>query len=332
MELIDKVLNGKYGDIFTSESEAKIEAQYKKYCKELHPDKNHDPRATEAFAQLGQLKAQAITALGSGTWESEDTIYFQRVDKKCTLMVRYMYHYKTDVCEYYVTNEHVLYVFEAKRKKYYDNFLKQIDFGFSNNELKKRYEPLIPHRLYETMETQDKYIISLPKLPNVYPLRAVVENLWHNKVPDRHWAWITSRLMELATFCDYINCVMNSFDLDALFVSLDEHKIYLYGGWWFATKKDAPLIGVTSAMWATMPPRAKASRIGDPTTDIEAIKVMGRTYCDNPPDAIKNFFQSGSTMAYTEWQKWEQALTKAYGQRKFIKISATKEEIYNIKE
>lgn len=332
MKLIDKVLTCKYGAIFTSESEDKIEAQYKKYCKQLHPDVNSDPRATDAFARLGQLKDLAIKALTTGTWEDDGIIYFQCVDRKGTLMVRYSYHHTNDVCECYVTNEHVVYVFEAKRKKYYDNFLAQMKFGYSNNDLKKRYEPLMPHKMYETMETQDKYIISLPKLPNVYPLRAVVENVWHGKVPDRHWAWITSRLLELATFINYNNRVLNGFDLDSVFVSLDNHQLYLYGGWWFATKKDAPLIGVTSTIWATMPPKAKANRIGDAITDIESIKAMGRTYCDNAPDAINNFFQSGSTEPYQEWQKWEKALEKAYGKRQFIKISATKEEIYNIKE
>ena len=118
MKLIDKVLTGEYGDIFTQWNKSLIEVQYKKYCKELHPDVNSDPRATDAFARLGQLRDMAIQALDTGIWKEHNIIYFKCIDRKCILKVEYSYYHKTDVCEYYITEEHIVYVFEAKRKKY----------------------------------------------------------------------------------------------------------------------------------------------------------------------------------------------------------------------
>jgi len=329
--MIDKILNGKYGDIFPIRDETKIEAYYREYCKLIHPDKNKDPRATEAFMRLGQLKESAIQALHTGEWEEQDTIRFEHISKKRTLFIQYLYHHTTDVCDYYVTEEHIIYTFHLKRKKYYDNFIHWLKYPYkyANPEMRLRFEPMLPHSNAELFETVDKYIVNVPKATNIYPLRAVIDNIWSGKVPDRHWAWITSRLMELVNFLHYNDIVLNGFDLDALFVSLDNHQLYLYGGWWFATKTDEKLIGTTSKIWANMPPRAKASHIGDPITDIESIKLMGRTYCDTPPDALTYFFQSGSGDSYNEWEKWEKAIQKAYGERKFIKITATKEEIYN---
>lgn len=329
MEFIDKVLTSKYGAIFTSESEAKIEAQYKKYCKLLHPDVNSDPRATEAFMQLGQLKELALEALRTGCWEDDGIIYFQRPNNKTTLMVRYLYHHKTEVCDYYVTHEHVVYVFEAKRKKYYDNFVKWVkDFKFKTDPMREHFTPLLPIRFVETFETLDKYIVSCAKEESVYPLRAVVENFWNNEVPDRHWAWITSRMMEMINFLNYHDIALNGLDLDSFFVSLDLHQLFLFGGWWFATKVDAPLIGTTSQIWANMPPKAKANRTGDPLTDIESMKALGREYGATCPQAIKDYFATGSGDAFLEWKKWETALSKAYGKRKFVEVHATDKEIY----
>lgn len=329
MELIDKVLTSKYGSIFTSESEAKIELQYKKYCKLLHPDVNNDPRATDAFARLGQLKELAVQALQSGHWEEDNIVYFQRPGTLNTLKIEYLYHQTTDVCEYYVTKGHVVYVFDIKRKKYYDNFVKWAkNFKFKTDPMKEHFLPLLPMRYIDTFETKDKYIVSCAKEEDVYPLRAVIDNFWKGNIPGEHWTWITSRIMEMINFLNYHDIVLNGLDLDSLFICPKLHTLCLLGGWWFATKTDEPLIGTTSKIWANMPPKAKANRIGDPLTDIESMKALGREFGTNCPQAIREYFESGSGQAFSEWQKWEQAMTKGYGKRKFVELNATDKEIY----
>lgn len=329
MDLIEKVLTATYGSIFTSESEAKIEVQYKQYCKTIHPDVNSDPRATEAFMRLGQLKELAVQALRTGLWEDDNAIYFQRVGTKNTLRIQYLYRHKTNVCEYFVTKHYVVYVFETNRKRYYDNFLKWAKgLEYKTDPMKEHFAPLLPFRHIETFETNDKYIVSCAKDEDVYPLRAVIENFWNNSVPDRHWTWITSRMMELLNFLNYHDIVLNGIDVDSFFVSLDLHQLYLFGGWWFATKAGDPLIGTTSKIWVNMPPKAKANRIGDPLTDIESIKALGREFGEACPQAIKDYFNSGSGQAFSEWKKWETAMNKAYGKRQFVEVHATAKEIY----
>lgn len=326
-DILEKILKGTYSDIFSNDEKA-IEKEYKTYVKQVHPDVNKDARATTAFQKLSELKAAALKAVSEGTWKQEDYIQFQTIDGS-KIKIHYQYYRALDVCEYYVCKEHVIYVFDKSKEKFYKNYVFNIEhLTYNNKTMRDQFSPLFPCDL-KTYETTDKYIVSFHKNKDIYPLRTVIDNYWKGKVPGKHLAWITSRLMQIVAFIDYSKIVINGIDIDSCFVSLKGHAVYLYGGFWFATRRGDKMIGTTPAIYNIMPPKVKADKKSDYLTDIESVKYMLRTLDDDCPKEIQDYYLTGSCEEHIqEWTKWEEALKKAYGERKFIKIEPKDKEIY----
>ena len=328
MDILDKILKSDYSKLFSNDKNL-IEKEYKSYVKQVHPDINKDSRATNAFQKLSELKAAALKAISEGTWKQEDYIQFKTIDNKI-IKVNYLYHRALDICEYYVCKERVIYVFnKTEKEKFYKQYIHTVkNLTYKNNSMRENFFPLFPQDL-DTYETNDKFIISFHKNRDIYPLRAVIDNYWKGKVPGKHLAWITSRLMQILAYTEYSNIVINGIDIDSCFVSLKGHAVYLYGGWWFSTRKNDKMIGTTPEIYSIMPPKVKADKKSDYLTDIESVKYMLRALDEDCPDPIKAYYLSGSCENHMdEWLKWEGTLNKAYGERKFIKIEPEEKEIY----
>lgn len=327
MDLFDKILTSKYSKLFSNNAD-KVEKEFKDYVKKIHPDVSSDSRATEAFQQLVKLKEAALKAIELGIWEKENYIQFKTLAGK-TLEISYQYQRTLEMCDLYVCRKRVIYVFDKSKEKYYKNFVTSVrNLKYKDAAMEKNYAPLFPKDL-TLHETNEKLIISFPKESDVYPLRALIKNYWKGKVPGKHLAWITSRLMSILAYTSFSDIVINGIDLDSLFVSPKGHAIYLYGGWWFATRTNQKMIGTTKEIYAIMPPKVRADLTSDYITDIESTKYMLRAYNEDCPDALKNFYLSGSgDDHFEEWKKWDEALKKGYGERKFVKIEPTEKEIY----
>ena len=327
-ELLNKILTCTYSDLFPHDKN-EIEAQYRAYAKKVHPDINKDANAEAAFRRLTELKDEALAALANGSWHEKGIMSF-KLDNGSTLRIRYKYHRILDICEYYVSKTRLIYIFDAAHKRFYENFRHIFaSWNCSDAKMKKEiFDVIIPQDIHY-YTSGDKYIISIQKNEDMYPLRALIENYWHNKVPGRHLAWITSRLMQNITFINHEGYTVNGIDIDSCFVSCKYHAISIYGGWWFAAKEGEPMIGTTSDIYAVMPPKVKADKVSNYLTDIESVKLMLRTLDTDCPKAMTDFYMSGSSEdPIEEWSKWDEALKTAYGERKFIKLEPKENEIY----
>ena len=327
MDLIEKILTSEYSKLFSNNA-AKIDKEFKEYAKKVHPDVNNSPQAAEAFQQLVKLRDAALKAIELGIWERKNYIQFKTKAGK-TLEIAYQYHRVLDVCDMYVCRKRVIYVFNRDKEKYYKNFIISVrNLKYKDPSMEKNYSMLFPKDL-ALHETDEKLIVTFPKESDVYPFGALIKNYWKNKVPGKHLAWITSRLMSILAYTSFTGIVINGIDLDSLFVSPSGHAIFLYGGWWFATRQNEKMLGTTSAIYSIMPPKVRADLTSDYITDIESVKYMLRALSDDCPDAIKNFYLTGSgDDHFEEWKKWDEALKKGYGERKFVKIEPTEKEIY----
>jgi hypothetical protein len=331
--LIDKILGEKtlYGDLFPHDN-IKIPLEYKRMCKLIHPDVCHDPRATDAFAKLQEFYNLASKALSSGMWEATNYVEFKTTTGK-TLQLKYMYHGIFEIGEYFVCSKHIVYLFDFSKKKYYNNYINQIEnLKYADGEMKKMFQPLFPTVIAEHDTVDNKHIIVVSKTEDVYPLRCVLDNFYKGDIPDTHLAWMVSRMMNIACYLKYNKQVHNGINIDNMFVSLQYHTILLIGGWWYAVDEDAKMIGTTKEIYSIMPPKVKADKNACSVTDVESVKAFGRKYlADSAPQAFKNFVNSGSKDdSMAEMEKWDDALIESFGKRKFIKIEATNKQIYNL--
>lgn len=322
MNIIDKILNEKtvYADLF-SNSKNYLNKSYKGLCKKLHPDVCKDPRAEDAFAQLQIFYKQAKDALDNNSWEAPNYIEIPMVSGK-KLAITYQYHHRFEIGDYYVCKKIITFVFDSDKKKYYDNYINQIKkLKYADKNMEKIFKQLFPKIVSQYKATNGKYIVTLSKTEDVYPLRCLIENGWNNNIPKEHLAWITSRLMNICCYLKWHQTVCNGINIDNLFVSPQYHSILLLGGWWYATKEFEPMIGTTKDIFNIMTPKTKADKISISITDIESVKMIGRKYVTNNKKEIIDFYNQGSTSdSMQEMQNWDSVLNKAFGARKFIKV------------
>ena len=86
-----------------------------------------------------------------------------------------------------------------------------------------------------------------------------------------------------------------------------------------------------------MPTSAKTSKKATPITDMECVRDIFinivKDYFDPTkcvPLQIEKWINAGSTSdPISEYERWNQVLDKAYGQRKFQVFSANADEIYS---
>lgn len=93
-------------------------------------------------------------------------------------------------------------------------------------------------------------------------------------------------------------------------------------------------------VYSVMPSDVKKSRHGSYRTDLECIKLIGRTLLGNPsgsslyldkdvPKPMINFLRSiTSGMAVDDYKSWTDTLEECFGPKKFIEMNIVKSDIY----
>ncbi len=315
--LLDK--KTKYGDIFPIADKDNVNKLYKDYCKAFHPDANCHANATDAFANLQILYKEATKALEGGMWEGTNYLYIKT--STSGLSIPYLYHCVFELGEYYVTKSYMVYIFEKSKNLYYNNYIKRVkEIKYADDKM-KMFANFIPN-IYKEFDTDNKHIIVIHKPEDTYPLRCFVENYFNNEVPNKHLAWMVTRLLNLCCFLKYNNLVSNGINIDNLFVCPEQHSICLYGGWWYTQPIGGKMNGTTGEIFNIMLPKTKADRVADAATDIESVKLIARKLSSKTIERpLSDYFSLGSTSdAYKELAKWDDVLKNAFGERKFIKL------------
>lgn len=312
----------KCGDLFSNDID-KCKEEYKILSKQWHPDRNIDD-TSDVFIKITKLYKRAVNMIKSGTWEKTNYIEIKTNSSK-TLAINYLSSFKFEIGMCYVCKENIIYVFDEDKEKYYFNALKRIEsIKYSDKKMEKNFSKLMPkvHSTYKTLEGRCCLVLSKPK--DVVLLKDVFE-YFEGSIDDKHVAWIISRLINIACFLKTNNIVHNGININNCFVSLENHLVYLFGGWWYATKEDEKMFGTTKEIFNVMPISSKQSKKSNSATDIELIKLLGRYLLGEKnskvPKEVTEFLNSGSSEnPFKEFKKWDNSLIKAYKKRKFIKI------------
>lgn len=332
----EKLKNAKKaGDIF-DENESLCKARYRELTKIYHPDAKNGDR--DLFEHITELYKKALELIQDGKWEKSNYISL-KTDKNKHLQITYQTKYQFELGICYVCCKHVIYILEKDKEKYYRNYLEKVkSLKYATPEMEtvmKRTMPLIISN--GRLDTGEYYIV-LSKTEDVYPLKNLLSYM--NEIPGKHVAWIISRLSSICCYLEYNHFVHNGIDINSCFVSPKYHSILLFGGWWYTSKIGDRLLGTTKEIFDLMPVVAKTEKKANTITDLESVKLIGRTLFNEKtcrtlnertdiPKPIKDFLIRGSgDDAITEMSIWDENLNKAYGQRKFIELNVTEKDIY----
>ena len=135
--------------------------------------------------------------------------------------------------------------------------------------------------------------------------------------------------------------VLNGLIEDNLFVDPVNHQLYLYGGWWFAGFRGSETAGASKAVLPYLEKRDEQKSRNSYKTDLEslrmvAVRLLG--YQDREtlkadkllPQAFREFLlREPKRDAMEDFAEWDKVLEQSFGERKFIPLKITKEEIYS---
>lgn len=319
----------KCGDIFSEPDKAVVEREYKEYARRFHPDVCADPDATDVFAKVNLLRDEALNMIDAGRWTASDTLII-RDERGKTYRAKYLKSYQFELGTAYIADLSVTYLLDAKNKNFFDNAVKMISsLKYANKGMEDEISRYMPKIKYQFKTADGRYCLILSKTPDVFMLSDVLD-FYKGAIPDRHVAWIISRLCNICCYFDYLGIAHNGLTIQNCFISPQYHTILPLGGWWYARKDGEKLLGVPRAVYEVMPVKAKGDRVASGRTDLESAKLIGRQIADKSktPKQVLDFLSSGTSTAIGEFQKWSKALDEAYGERRFVEMNVSRADIY----
>ncbi len=290
----------------------------------------------EAFAAvLGQRGHEQRKAAEEGFWVECSLERLTREDGEI-IEIAYLTRRRTDMCTMYVARRNVIFVFEKGQEASAERYCEMVgQVAYPSADMERELSDYIPHVVTRCRLADGRTFLAIEKAEGTYPLGML------GILIDRHVAWVMSRLENLCCLLEYNQMVLNAFTLENLFVDPANHQIYLYGGWWFAGYRGAEAVGASRVLLPYLKKGFSGKSRNDYSTDLEGIRLAaakllgcegreglrGKTLLPEPFCKFLEDAPEGSAAA--DFARWDRVLEASYGERRFIPLSVTKEEIYS---
>lgn len=321
----------KCGDIFPQDV-TQTKELYKKLAKMYHPDLCKLENANEIFAKISTLYNSALDNLEKGSWEVSSMVELKSSSGKCYTL-RYLSRFDFELGECYIGNKKVVYILNEDKKKYFNRYLETIlRLEYKNKEMRDEFERYLPNVLTSFDMKDGKYCIILNKTDDVYSLKDVL-SYYGGSIPEKHVAWIVSRLYNLLCYLNYNNLTLNGLDINSLFICPRYHTVCIYGGWWYATTQGDKMIGTNKDVYDAMTIKSKTTKQSDVYTDLECVKLLAIKLYGNTTSINSHIIEwlnkpTQVRSPLKEWGYWNEHLDNAYGKRKFIEMEIDKNKLY----
>lgn len=336
----EAILNARQpGDLYSPDS-AKMEEEYKSLAKKFHPDVFKHPKASDVMATINDLYDKGIAMLREDRWEASNVVRFPAKKGTSTHEIHFYTSRPFELGMMYVSDSIVCYVVEGVYRDLFSNAGKTIDsFKYGSDRMKAECERYLP-KVRAKFETADNRLgMVIDKTPDLLLLKDVLA-YFEGKIPDRHAAWILSSLYNLACYFDFAGLTHNAVSLDNYFISPQYHSGAMLGGWWYSVPKNNKMIGVPKDIFSIMPPSVKNKKLGSIQTDLESIRLVGRSILGDsrgtklldmkvaPEPFVKWLKGVSAAKAVDEYSNWAKVLEASYGKRRFVEMSLSREQLY----
>ena len=320
-------------------SKDNITLEFKKLAFQWHPDKNKDPEATNVFAHINKLYKQGLERIKNNCWDIPFFESIKDIDGK-RYNIKYRYQFTFELGRCLVCDTNVVYLIDKSYKKFFNNFVNVVsNFSYPSDRVRDEISRFLPS-IKVKLETDDNYIIIIPKSSDVIPLRVMYE-YFDNKIDPKHVAWILGCLYNLSCWFEVSGITHNDINLDTCFVSPEHHSILIYGGWWYSVPVGQKMIGTSAGSFDLMSDKQRSEKIGNKLFDRRLINAVGLELLGditgssllmnkNIPSKFTNWLifpdKCGNINYY---KKWMDTVVDIFGERRFIKIDETVEMMYD---
>lgn len=308
------------------------------YCGTTSTIYEQDRKLFEQF----QTMFSALLEKGENGRRPEEGFWVEAERKELTredgeiIVIHCLWQMRSDCAVVYVAKNHVIYTFAEEYEAYADHYIKMVsEVEYPNREMEKELKNYIPTVAAHCRLADGGVLIAIEKPAGVYPIRLLGILL------DRHAAWVVSRLENLCCLLSYNGIVLNGLTVDNLFVSPADHQIYLYGGWWFAGFENDRMNGISGDARKCIYRKYLEKKRCHFSTDLESLRfaVIRLLGCETReelaglsalPEPFRSFLlDTAKESAAKDFACWDRVLEQSYGERKFIPLPVTEEELYS---
>lgn len=239
----------------------------------------------------------------------------------------------------YIGDDKVLYLFNKEYEKFALNALKQIGIlKYANEDMKKEFNIYFPKLETSFKTTIGQVGIVFKKEEDLILLRDLL-SYCNGKLSVNTASWLLSSLYNIICFLHYNGLTHNGITIDSYFVSTKHRYGALIGGWWYSAKEGKELIGVPNKIKGLLPYEMKRNKKSNSILDLESIRLLGRCILGdkngnllsvggNVPNTLNLWLKANAgNNPFEEYSIWSNIMN-CIGERKFIKKSINKDELY----
>lgn len=311
--------------------------EYKVLRSKWHPDHSGDG---VVFHTVTSLYDQAMLKLELGTWEPDGMIQVStRTGNKYEL--KYQSRRAFELGEVYSAPTKVVYMLrpdEADLAVRAERIVKTL--RYADATMTAEYDRYMPHQIMRSTLMDGHEMVVYDKTRDVFPLRDVLDH-FGGKLPVRHVAWILSRVYNILSYFRYTDVVHNDISVDSLWISPKFHSILVLGGWWYAAKDNEKMVALPKRTIDVVPPdlikgeKAKC-QFDTYMARTLACELLGdrmgsRLLMDKDiPAPMLNWIRGPGTKdpvkEYMDW--YNKCLIESFGERKFVEMKVTVDDLY----
>lgn len=235
----------------------------------------------------------------------------------------------------------ILYSITQENIDLLHNFMAKVDsLYFINKKVEEYFKPLLPV-ISKKYNIADGAILLLKKPVELIRLKDLKDHL--NIMPERHVAWIITRLLNLCVYLQKHNISHNGISTESLYINPELHTVHLLGGWFYSAELGSKMLAVPNKTLEYAPSSLIRSKVGDIRTDLEMTKAVARELLgdisgsslyrnSNIPKPMLDWLRQPCTSdALTEYANWHTdggVLDKSFGPKKFIELKVTFNDVY----
>lgn len=328
----------KPGQLFNDPHNLKDE--YKELARKFHPDACGGTReAHEVMSHINALYKTAQDMVKGEGWETPYSIILPCEGARRKF--RFLTQRSFELGDMYIGDTFVLYLLDKQNEDLYRNAISSMGkFKYPSPHMAKEVDRYLPHILDKFVCKDGRLGLALSKTEDLLSLKDVL-SYYKGAMPDKHVAWIQSRLHNLVCYFDYLGICHNGITTDSYFISPKYHSGALLGGWWYTTTKGSLITGVPSDVYQVMPVQDRSTKVSSIRTDLESVRAIGRELLGDrngtrlstmnvAPEPMVNWLRDCSgTEALSEYHSWGEVLIQSFGARKFIELDLNSGTLYN---
>lgn len=307
------------------------------YSRQWHPDVCKDKDASAVFIHIKSLYKDAVLKIEQGIWVEPNVIRFKtKANKEYSL--RYHRKHKFELGEFYIGDQHVIYLVDPIHKDLYNNAIKATSkFSYGSPEMEKNTARCLP-KVDLTFELVDGRLgLSVVKTPDLLSLRDVIDH-YKGSVDPKHVAWIQNTLYNLCCYLEYAGISHNDISPDTYFISPEHHGGALLGGWWYSVPIKSKLSKVPQRTFKLLPWKVQNKKIALGLTDLELVRAVGRealgltgmkaSSMSVPKPMAGHLVNLATEKAVVEYRNWSNVLENSFGPRRFVTMDLTVDKLY----